>query len=95
MLNETVASAEAADLLVKPRAMTWAEREAFIEAGLDPVFMEDKVSPQWERKVIRWILENVYKGVDYSELSFPQCRRLAFKTYELTVRAEEEELKNS
>lgn len=83
------------DNLIKPRAMSWTEREAFIEAGLDPVFMEEQVSPQWERKVIKWIIETIYVGQDFSKLSFPQCRSLAFKTYELTVRTEEEELKNS
>lgn len=86
---------ETGDLPIAPRAMTWEEREAFIEAGLDPVFMEEKISPQWERKVIKWILEDIYKGCEYAKLTFPQCRRLAFKTYELTVRAEDAEIKNS
>lgn len=82
-------------IIPEVRAMTWAEREAFIDAGLDPVYMEEKVSPAWERKVIKWILEHIYKDLDYASLSFPQCRSIAFKTYEMTVRGEAEEIKNS
>lgn len=79
---------------IKPRAMTWAEKEAFIAAGLDPVYREEEITPRWERDVIKWILDNVYTGYVYDNLSFPQCRTLAFKTYEMTMLAEEEEEKN-
>lgn len=86
---------EVADIPISPRALTWTEREMLIEAGLDPVFMEEKINPVWERKLIKWILENIYSGFDYSNLTFSKCRQLAFKTYELTVKVEDEEAKNS
>nr|WP_092069596.1 hypothetical protein [Dendrosporobacter quercicolus]NSL47527.1 hypothetical protein [Dendrosporobacter quercicolus DSM 1736]SDL92919.1 hypothetical protein SAMN04488502_1011206 [Dendrosporobacter quercicolus] len=76
------------------RAMTYAEREAFIDAGLDPMFTDQKITPQRERDIVGWMLKNIYQDCDFSGQPYPKCRNLAYRTYELTIKAEEDEVKN-
>lgn len=79
----------------EPRAMTYDEREAFIEAGLDVMFFEDgkKTDFHWERGLVKFVRE-MFPGPEFGALTWPKAVKFAHEVYRLTLAREDEELKN-
>jgi len=87
---------------MEPRALTAVERDALIDAGLDPVYCEpvdDGKSEEirgrlFERKMVKWIAENIYK-IDRAITSDFEINELCRQTIRLTMLGEEAATKNS
>lgn len=77
-----------------PRPLTRSEIKLLRHAGLDPAFLEDETSVRISAEMVEWILDNVYKGYDFSNVPYPDCLQLATRTYQLTYNTEAE-IKNS
>lgn len=83
------------DQLVKARAMTRAEIKSLRGGGLDPAFLNDEMTMKLNAEMVDWILDNVYQGVDFANISYSKCLELATKTYQLTYQMSDDEAKNS
>lgn len=80
--------------IIEPRQMTYDERCALIEAGLDPMYcdMGDTSPAMIDHKVTKWIKENVMGNPVGPDA---KIRLTARKIWELTISGDEEEEKNS
>lgn len=86
---------------LKPREMTFAERDRFIEAGLDQMYCEfpdfntdQKAFLKKTREQTRWIAENIFHIEDMDAVSDQELTAAAVKTITLTVNGQQEETKN-
>ena len=89
--------------LPEVRSMTRGQVKSLKAEGLDPAFtprmiVGDPASElaQVERndKMVDWILDNVYEGIDLSAFGNAELIVLARKTYEAAYGAEAKEVKN-
>lgn len=83
--------------LPEARSMTWDERMEFQQKGLDPMCWgpdEKKVTGQWERDMILFVMETMFPDVDYKKLPYSKLAKLAHKCVRITAKGDEEE-KNS
>lgn len=87
---------------MKVRMLTADERDALIEAGLDPVYCEVPEGPQseavrnrlFERRMNMWIAKEIYK-LNPAETPDFVIGQIGRDTIRLTVLGEEETTKNS
>ena len=86
---------------LKPRALTWTERDALIKAGLDfvycPVDVDDQVaSIVRSRDIMRFILTDVYELTDeqLNTVSDKDAMNFAGEVITLTYQLQEETEKN-
>ena len=86
---------------LKPRALTWTERDSLIKAGLDfvycPVDVDDQVgSIVRSRDIMRFILTDVYKLTDeqLNTVSDKDAMAFAGEVITLTYQLQEETEKN-
>ena len=86
---------------LKPKALTWTERDALIKAGIDvvycPVDVDDQVaSIVRSRDIMRFILTDVYELTDeqLNTVSDKEAMDFAGKVITLTYQLQEETEKN-
>jgi hypothetical protein len=80
--------------LPNPRALTRDELKLLRSAGLDPALCENEVTIRLNAEMVDWILDNVYRGMDFADIPYPDCLELATKSYQLTYSVSPGEAKN-
>jgi len=66
---------------IQIKSMTRGQMKALKEKGLDPAFMGAEVTAQKNADMIDCILDTVYSTIDFDDIEYSECIRIAQETY--------------